>query len=233
MTDTLRSRFSDAPWMKNINSKESTIGGVGGIGSWLVLLLSRMNANIEVYDFDSIESHNIGGQWYCKKNIGLPKVEALQENIREFSDLDIVANNEKITKDTLVGEYVFSAFDNMNARKDLFQAWKEQNKDNPNAIFIDGRLAAEQWEIYCIRNNPKDIEFYESPDILFEDSEVADAPCTMKQTSHFAAQIASFMASYFTNHLTNVESGENERRVPISTTYIGQLNRFKTEYSNV
>lgn len=32
MTDTLRSRFSDAPWFKDMDSKEITVGGAGGIG---------------------------------------------------------------------------------------------------------------------------------------------------------------------------------------------------------
>lgn len=198
--------------------------------SWLTLLLARTGVNIEVFDFDSIEHHNIGGQWYSKKNIGKTKVEALQGNVEDFADISIFASNEKVTDKTLINSFAFSAFDNMNARKDMFKAWKEQNKDNPDAIFIDGRLAAEQWEVYCIRNTPGDIAFYEDPSILFEDSEVEDAPCTMKQTSHFAAMIASYMTTYFTNHLTNVEEKEIQRKVPIKTTYIGQLNRFKTEY---
>lgn len=227
--DTLRSRFSDAPWMKNIQDKIVIVGGAGGIGSWLTLMLARTGIQCETYDFDSVEQHNIGGQWFKKGNVGQTKVEALKQNVRDFTDDSIAAHNEKVTDKTLVSEYVFSAFDNMKARKDLFTAWKEQNKDNPNAIFIDGRLAAEQWEIYCIRNTEEDIKFYEDPEILFDDSEVEDAACTMKQTSHFAAMITSHMTTYFTNHLTNVEAGEVERKVPRKTTFIGQLNRFKTE----
>ena len=230
MKDTLRSRFSDAPWMKNIQEQIVVIGGAGGIGSWLTLLLSRMGPEIVVYDFDKIEEHNIGGQWFKKGDIGSTKVSALRNNVRDFSNIDVSAMNEKVTDETLVSAYCFSAFDNMEARKDLFNAWKKANKDNPNALFIDGRLAAEQWEIYCIRNTPEDIAYYENPEILFEDSEIPDAPCTMKQTSHFAAQIASFMSEFFTNHLTNVNSGELERRLPKKVSYIGQLNIFKSEY---
>lgn len=42
-------------------------------------------------------------------------------------------------------------------------------------------------------------------EFLFDDSEVEDAPCTMRQTSHSSALIASHMVSLFTNHLTNVK----------------------------
>lgn len=229
MIDTLRSRFSDAPWMKNIEEVESTIGGAGGIGSWLTLFLSRVGISCTVYDFDNIEPHNIGGQWYKKQDVNKSKVKALQDNISDFSDIDITTMNEKVTEETLVNPYCFSAFDNMQARKDLFKAWKEQNKDDPNAIFIDGRLAAETWEVYCIRNTPEDIAFYEDPDILFEDSEVPDAPCTMKQTSPYAGMIGSYMSAQFVNHLTNINAGEQERKVARKTSYIGQINKFKIE----
>ena len=133
MKDTLRSRFSDAPWMKNIQEQIVVIGGTGGIGSWLTLLLSRMGPEIVVYDFDKIEEHNIGGQWFKKGDIGSTKVNALRNNIRDFSNIDISAMNEKATDETLVSAYCFSAFDNMKARKDLFNAWKKANKDNRNA----------------------------------------------------------------------------------------------------
>ena len=57
-------------------------------------------------------------------------------------------------------------------------------------FFIDGRLTAEQLQIYCVKY--QDIERYRT-EALFSDSDVPDAPCTMKQTSHVAAMIASYM----------------------------------------
>lgn len=228
----LRSRFGDAPWMEGMSDRFATVGGAGGIGSWLSLYLSRLGIQIQVFDFDTIEEHNIGGQWFQKSNIGVKKVVALKKNIQDFSQEDISAMNEKVTQDTLMTEYCFSAFDNMQARKDMFEAWKKANKDNPKAIFIDGRLAAEHLEIYCIHNIPEDIAWYESPEILFDDSEVPDAPCTMKQTSHYAGIIAGLMTAFFTNYLTNEIAGEFERRVPRKTTYTGMLNMFRTEYSD-
>ena len=43
---------------------------------------------------------------------------------------------------------------------------------------------------------------------LFEDSEVPDLPCTMKQTSHIAAMIATHITSLFLNYITNKKSGK-------------------------
>ena len=60
MNKNLRARFGDAPWMEGMSDRFATIGGAGGIGSWLALLLSRMGIQIQSFDFDIIEEHNIG-----------------------------------------------------------------------------------------------------------------------------------------------------------------------------
>ena len=57
------------------------------------------------------------------------------------------------------------------------------------------------------------MHIYET-DYLFEDSEVEDAPCTMRQTSHSACMIASHMVASFTNHITNIYERETVRDVP-------------------
>ena len=81
---------------------------------------------------------------------------------------------------------------------------------NPIPIFIDGRLEMEQLQIFCV--TPDKMEEYEKT--LFDDAIVEDLPCTMKQTSHSAAMIASLMTSFFTNHITNVREGMIVREVP-------------------
>lgn len=229
MSKDLRIRFQDAPWLQDINEHYITVGGSGGIGSWLTLFLSRIGfENIELFDFDTIEPHNIGGQWFKTSDVGKFKVIATKENVLDFSKVEITAMNQKIEGHIPVGDIVFSAFDNMEARKTLFNLWKEQNKGNPNAIFIDGRLAAEQFEIYCVENTPESIAYYEDPKVLFPDGEVDDTPCSMKQTSHFASMIGSLMTTYLTNHLVNLSEGEVVRVVPKEVRYIGQLNMFNS-----
>ena len=184
MTEEHSSRFKDAPWFP----KEETnviVGGAGGIGSWLTLMLSRAGFYPVVYDFDRLEGHNLAGQLYTKEDaeIGALKVDALKGLCKHFADTDITVMAEKYTKDSMTHNYVFSAFDNMQARKDMFAAWKEYVKDwedfkgiadaahIPNIslsepIFIDGRLTAEQMQIFCV--TPDKIEEYEKH--LFDDT---------------------------------------------------------------
>ena len=245
MTETHSSRFKDAPWFP----KEKTdiiVGGAGGIGSWLTLMLSRAGFFPIVYDFDRLEEHNLAGQLYTKKDaeIRTLKVDALKELCKHFADTDITVMNEKYTKDSMSHHYVFSAFDNMQARKDMFEAWCEYVKEwqdynetlkageegfnEFNAyipIFIDGRLTAEQMQIFCVTSDR--IEEYKKH--LFDDTEVEDAPCTMKQTSHSAAMIASHMIGFFTNHMTNNAEEDSVRAVPFMWEYFIPINYINEE----
>jgi tRNA A37 threonylcarbamoyladenosine dehydratase len=114
-------------------------------------MLARAGMSPYVFDFDTIEAVNMCGQLYGKKHIGKAKVDALAEVVKDFTNEDITAFNEKVTNETMSTEFVFSGFDNMQARKDMFESWFMSNKENPNAIFIDGRLLMEQAQIFCIK----------------------------------------------------------------------------------
>lgn len=221
-------RFKDATWLGN--EEPCIIGGAGGISSWLTLMLARANFMPVVYDFDTLEEHNLGGQLFPFSGIGKPKVNVLAEVVKKFADVDIWQMNEKYTTESMTGEFVFSGFDNMVARKDMFSIWLDfvvnKAEDKSKCIYIDGRLLAEQMQIFCIRGNEAErISEYMS-DHLFSDDEVADGPCTMKQTSHAAAMIASLMTGYFTNHIHNIRSNSTTRFIPFSREYFIPLDLF-------
>lgn len=210
MLQQQQNRFKDAPWFPKEN-ETVMIGGAGGIGSWLALFLTRAGFKPMVYDFDTIEEHNLGGQLFREEDIDKFKVNALFDVVKMLSSQEISTSTEKITIDSPTHYFMFSAFDNMKAREDLFEVWK---KSIPNSlvtpIFIDGRLEMEQLQIFCV--TPDKINQYEQT--LFGDEQVEDAPCTMKQTSHSAAMIATLMTAFFTNHMVNVYERQVCREVP-------------------
>jgi molybdopterin/thiamine biosynthesis adenylyltransferase len=217
-------RFKDAPWFP----KEDThiiVGGAGGIGSWLTIMLTRIGYKVHVFDFDTLEEHNLGGQLFSRKQVGKSKVNALSENVHYFCQEDLYEHNEKIDENTSTNNFAFSAFDNMKARKDMFKSWSENYAEDENAIFIDGRLTAEQLQIFCVTKD--NIEKYKEH--LFDDSEVEDAPCTFKQTSHSAAMIASHMTAFFTNHYTNVLNKNKDRNVPFFWEYYIPIDYLNSE----
>jgi molybdopterin/thiamine biosynthesis adenylyltransferase len=216
-------RFKDALWYPKEESF-TIVGGVGGIGSWLTLLLARAGFTPIIYDFDTFEEHNMSGQLVPKSCIGKTKVEVIAEVVKDFADTAIVTNNAKYTREDMSHHYVFSGFDNMKARKDMFESWCEYVKEIEDSdevpIFIDGRLLMEQMQIFCV--TPDRIEEYKK--YLFTDEEIPEAPCTLKQTSHSATMIASHMVGFFTNHITNNVEKDTVRSVPFLWEYFIPLN---------
>jgi hypothetical protein len=221
MENLQHNRFKDAPWYNPEEESYILIGGAGGIGSWTTMLLARAGFKPIVYDFDLIEGHNIGGQLFPKSAIGKTKVEALTLLCLEYAGAEILSVNGKIEADSPTSKFVVSAFDNMLARKQMYASWIKEYGDDPEAIFIDGRLNAEQMQIYCIKGG---VEFENEQldyqqNHLFDDKEVEEAPCTLKQTSHSAAMIASHIVAFFTNHYTNVREKDNTRTTNFKWEY--------------
>ena len=216
-------RFKDASWF----SKEEVnciVGGAGGISSWLTVLLARAGFSTFVFDFDILEEHNLGGQLFPASSIGKYKVDALKDVVESFTEGKIITFNLKYEKSSMSHNIMFSGFDNMEARKVMFSNWKTycsklEGDKLRQAVFIDGRLLAEQMQIFAIRAiDEESITEYET-NHLFNDSEVEDAPCTLKQTSHSAALIASLMVGIFTNHISNFKLNTIARAVPFKTEF--------------
>lgn len=204
-------RFKAAPWFQEGIRPATLVGGAGGIGSWLTLLLNRAGFETYVFDFDRLEELNMAGQLFMHKSIGKQKVDALADLVRELCRDEIIPNNEMMDKTTMTNDIVFSAFDNMKARREIFETWRETNKGSKTAIFIDGRLTMEQLTIFCVRaDHPEELEEYDKVH-LFDDSKVPDMDCTAKQTSHGAAMIAANMVAKFTNWYSGIVDAEEER----------------------
>ena len=219
-------RFQGLDWYSQDNAPVVVVGGAGGIGSWLSFFLARANFNVTLSDFDTVEEHNIGGQLFKRNQIGRYKAEAVGRNVSEFSTNTINAQIVKITEETATHEFMFSAFDNMDARRAMFKVWKRSWNSMNRPIFIDGRLNAEQFQIFCV--TPENADVYERIH-LFNDSEVEDAPCSAQQTTHTAAMIAGHMVGFFTNHITNINLRDEVREIPFMYEYFTPMNLTVSE----
>src|SRR5690606_18982263 len=192
--------------------------------------LTRAGLDIDVVDFDNIEIHNLGGQMYAKGQVGFNKAQAVQHMCDLLSDGKVYPLVAEFNKDFVdISPYVFSCVDNMEARKLAFFKWLEQPEHSAlkvEPIFIDGRMLAEDGQVFALRLSDKEaLEEYKSK-YLFSDSEVAEEHCTARATSHCGALIASIMASTFFNHLTNVAMGSGLREVPFKNEFHLQLMHF-------
>lgn len=227
MLNVKQSRFRDASWFEKLSkyTVPIIIGGVGGIGSWLTLFLSRMmgpDSYLILYDFDKVEEVNMAGQLFRIQDIGKLKVNAMKDIVMDFGGYEKIVNQpDRYDSESLRSPVMFSCFDNMKARKVMFENWLTEAEKYPDSIFIDGRLNAEQFQVYYVT-----LEWAEKyrKEHLFDDKEVEDANCSYKQTTHFAAAIASKMVQGFTGFL------DDTYELPFRYEEIGPL--FLTDIDN-
>jgi len=225
--DTKYARFKGADWFSWLYHRPVLLGGAGGISSWTSLFLSRLGCHIYVYDFDTFERHNASGQCVRLKDIGKDKTQVAVELAKEFSDHILIEGMGKYEEDSEAGPIMISGFDNMTARKNMFHNWKNYVLTHPEeaseAIWIDGRLLSSSYQIFIVQgDNPTNMERYE--EYLFEDSEVEETDCTLKQTTHCAAGIASHMIGFLTNFAANVVNGGKYNQIPFKYEYITEPN---------
>lgn len=145
LVEDVTSRFSGASWYNKIRTKIILLAGLGGIGSYVAFLLSRMHPfKIIMYDDDIVESTNMSGQLYCMENIGEYKVNAIYNTMKKYSNFyGANALRERITDGTPARDIMICGFDNMEARKAFYRVWKAHVRYSNNedeCLFIDGRI---------------------------------------------------------------------------------------------
>lgn len=236
LVDEATSRFSSAIWYENIQKKTVILAGVGGIGSYVGFLLARMKpAFMFIYDDDTVEAVNMSGQLYGQSDLGRYKVSALARMIRNYAGYSSVfAISERFTNESEAGDIMICGFDNMAARRLFFNKWVNHVQSKPeeerkNCLFIDGRLAAEEFQVLCIKGDDEyNINRY-SNEYLFSDAEADETICSYKQTTFCANMIASYMVNLFVNFCANQCEPLIDRDLPFLTTYNAETMYLKTE----
>ena len=236
LIDISTSRFSSAPWFNIVQGQTIIIAGLGGIGSWLSLLIARMKpASIFLYDFDTVEVVNMAGQLYGVDNINDKKTRATYKTIQNYAEYNSVfCMNEPYTISSMHADIMICGFDNMNARMSYFHNWRQHVRDKneekrKKCLFIDGRLNAEKFQIFCITGDDEyNIKNY-GKNYLFLDEEAAPTVCSYKQTTYCASMIASFMTNLFINFCNNQVKDALPRVLPFFTSYDAEFMNLKME----
>jgi molybdopterin/thiamine biosynthesis adenylyltransferase len=230
------SRFSGAEWFEAIHRTAIVVAGQGGIGSWLSFMLSRMNVgSLTIYDDDVVERVNMAGQFFSKDDINKTKVAAVANNLSKFSDYYMVNTmRQKFTRHSNTSNIMMCGFDSMLARKQFFHAWKAHVEGMPEesrykCLYVDGRLSAEEFQVFCITGADNFLMRKYMQDWLFDDDAAEEAPCSYKQTSFCANMIAAVMANLLVNFIANQCNPLIPRELPFFTSYDASRMFFKTE----
>ena len=175
----------------------------------------------------------MSGQLYGKQHIGQYKANALANFMMDYSSYYSVYSSPcRFDEYSAITGIMICGFDNMAARKTAFNRWLEYGACNPSNkskyLFIDGRLAAEEFQVFCIKGDDDyHIKKYQE-EWLFSDEEADETICSYKQTSHCANMIASVMVNLFVNFIANQCEPLIDRDVPFITSYDASTMYFKT-----
>ena len=223
--------FKGASWYNTSIGYIISLLGAGGIGSNTLFNLARtVQSQIVVFDFDSVEEHNIGSQFFRPIDEGKPKVDALKEILGNvFCQYNINTINRNINDFSNPSQYcspiTIAAFDNMEARKRAFEDWSTLSD---RLLFIDGRLRATEYEIFCVVPGMED-KYRET---LFDSSDIPDDPCTFKQTTYAGMMIGARITSFIVNFMHNRTEGEDVCSVPFHFKELLELNYMETKEMN-
>ncbi len=117
------------------------IAGAGGLGSNCAIALARCGiGTLVISDFDSVDESNLSRQYYFMDQTGLPKTEALKDNIlRIRPDTTVLAFQEKIDRNNIPGifsgcDVIVEAFDNAEMKEMLIEAVQELMPGTPLVV---------------------------------------------------------------------------------------------------
>lgn len=230
------SRFSGAIWYEAITQKRIILAGLGGIGSYVAFLLSRMHpASIRLYDNDKVEAVNMSGQFYSLNDVNNFKASAIYNKMKVYSNFySGLALAQKFDESSDSGPIMICGFDNMSARKIFFESWAGHvsrcSPDNrKSCLFIDGRLAAEEFQVIAIQGDDELAMSRYRSEWLFSDEEAEETLCSYKQTTFMANMIGSVMVNIFVNFVANECDPIFPRDVPFLTTYNASNMYFKVD----
>jgi len=112
--------------------KESKVGiaGAGGLGSNAAMLLARAGVGqLIIADFDVVEPSDLNRQFYFLDQIGLPKVIALEQNLKRLNPYSLYEmHNVRITPDNVKeifsrADLLIEAFDRAEEKQMLIEQW--------------------------------------------------------------------------------------------------------------
>lgn len=226
--DETTSRFSGAIWYEEIQKQTVTLAGIGGIGSYVGFLLSRLKPNrLIIYDPDRVETVNMSGQLYGQTDVGRYKCAALADMVMNYANYcNIVALNQRFEDNSEATDIMICGFDNMAARRTFYEKWKQRVLSYPagsdnrkKCLFIDGRLAAEEFQVLSIQGDDERAMAAYEDKWLFSDAEAEETICSYKQTTFMANMIASVMVNVFVNFIANQCGPIIDRDVPFFISY--------------
>lgn len=184
--------------------------GCGSVGSTAAELLARFGlTKITLYDFDTVEPHNLANQMFRQEHIGMTKVEALAGMLTEINPE--ISDGLKIAgdgyKDQRLSGYVFLCVDNIELRREIAVA----NKDNPYIkVMFDFRTRSTDAQHYAADWSDMKMvdDFLRSMDFTHEEAAAETPVSACNVTLSVAPTVRMICALGVANFINFAKGGE-------------------------
>lgn len=167
------------------------IVGVGAVGSRVAENLARLGIKkIELYDHDVVQSHNVPTGAFNPGQIGIPKVQAMKEQLSSFNETRVIAHCQMIEGQTSFQGIVFLCVDSMEARQRIWQSSIKQKLFIP--LMIEIRIGAQEGRIYTV--NPLALEEIKNWEAVsnYSDDDAQEVPCTYRSIISTVATVVGY-----------------------------------------
>ena len=187
----------------NLHNYTYHILGCGAIGSSAATQLIRAGATkFVLYDMDVVATENIGVSQYIDENIGMKKVEALNEQLLSIncSNIEIMMVPEyfNMFKYQNDNDIVILGFDSMKSRKEAVEEICS-NKATKPYLLIDGRMGGEHYQQYLFKN----VTLNNYMKTWYSDKDGDPEPCNIKATTYCSNMAGSFIVNAIRKIITD------------------------------
>jgi len=191
-------RQSDLIPAERLSQLTATVIGVGAIGRQVALQLAAIGTpQIQLIDFDTVESTNITTQGYRSQDLGQSKVEATAQAIQELDNsIQVDTIPDRFRPSISIGEAVFCCVDSISARAAI---WRSVSKRCE--FWTDGRMLGEIIRVLAVSSTN---DFGRYSETLFPQAEAQTGSCTSRSTIYAASIAAGMMIHQFTRWLRDI-----------------------------
>lgn len=201
MTNTRVDRFQRQSGLvpaERLSEIRATVIGVGAIGRQVALQLAAIGTpRIQLIDFDTVELTNITTQGYRTQDLGLAKVNATAQSIRELDDSILVETiSDRFRPSLDIGEVIFCCVDSISARAAI---WRSVNRKCE--FWTDGRMLGETIRVLTASKDSGVDRYTES---LFTQDQAQTGSCTARSTIYAASISAGLMVHQFSRWLRGI-----------------------------
>lgn len=199
--------------------------GCGAIGSYIATYLVRLGCNnIHLWDFDTVDPHNITNQMYRYNQIGKPKTDSLIEILKEISPSVNIIKHGAYEKQNVSG-YIFLAVDSIDLRREITTYLKDNRYIK--AMF-DCRMRLTDAQSYAADwSNKESINaFLNTMQFSGEEAKEATPVSACGTTLSVVSTVATITALTITNFINFINKKELQNIILVDT-FDYNLNAFK------